>query len=282
MIGSFLAEWRKLRQRPAILVWAGLLVLGTGFVQYLIPYLQYTNNSLHQGAAFRTGLSVAELKLALYPAEFLKTTVEAMFPQGALFALLVGALGIGSEYGWGTLRMALSLRPGRLASLAGRVAASSLVVGIIIVLVYGAGAGSSLLIALREHHPVIWPAAIDIMKALSSSWLVLICYCLVGMALATLFRTATLAIGLGLAYMLIFEGAFLDLFKPLWSDGVNALKQVAPNVNGTSLLLLVGAPTGTRFPTPDVSGSHALVVLFLWIMVLMGSTAILLWRRDVT
>ena len=62
MIGSFKAEWRKLRKRPAVLTMAGLLLALVVLIGYAISYLTYT-----QPAAPSTGRRLAGVAfLALY------------------------------------------------------------------------------------------------------------------------------------------------------------------------------------------------------------------------
>jgi ABC-2 type transport system permease protein len=279
MIGSFRAEWRKLRQRPAVLVLLALLVLGVVVTLYLVPYFRDAQAGFTDS---RSGVPGSILKLGLYPPQFIHVAVQIMIPDGMLLALLVGTLGLGSEYGWGTLKTVLVQRSGRVRGTLGRMSATAGVLLILVLVSYGTAAAASVVAAVADGKGISWPAVQTVAEVLGASWLVLMCYALTGMLLAAILRNAALAIGIGIFYMVIFESAFLDLFRPLWRSGIDALETIVPGVNSAALLTSFGPPPGETFPTPVVDATHGAILLVMWIVGLATLTTALLWRRDVT
>src|SRR2546428_422741 len=210
MIASFKAEWRKLTRRPAVFVLAGILLAALVLFGYVFQWIQYTfpSKNFHNDL----GLTVDQLKVALYPINFVKNALAGVAILGSILALVLGALAVGSEFGWGTVKTIYTQRPSRLQALLGQMGAVSVIVAILVVAFYGLAALCSWAVVAIDGKPVVWPAAIDILKALGATWLIFECWTLFGMALAFLFRQSAMAIGLGLAYVLAIEGI---LFRAL-------------------------------------------------------------------
>ena len=123
---------------------------------------------------------------------------------GAL-ALVLGALVVGGEYGWGTLKTIFTQRPGRLQVMAGQLLGAGHDAG-------GVGAGIFDRVgAVRGRHraaegePINWPGAGDAARGLASGWLVLMVWCLAGVALAVACRSVAMPIGLGVVWVLGVE-----------------------------------------------------------------------------
>src|SRR5260370_19352127 len=107
----------------------------------------------------------------MYPDQFVNNVMGAGFPLGAAMALVLGALIAGSEYSWGTLKTVFSQRPGRLATLTGRVVVFQAWMAIMTVIIYAVGARFSAVMASAQGQAIVWPAAIDIVKGMGATWL---------------------------------------------------------------------------------------------------------------
>ena len=99
---SIAAELLVVRKRSStwilLGIWSALAVL----FAYVIPYVEYLNGS-----------SGAELD-PLLPRSLAGNVIGGFPFFGGVFALMLGVLAFGSEYGWGTLKTLFLQRPGRL------------------------------------------------------------------------------------------------------------------------------------------------------------------------
>jgi ABC-2 type transport system permease protein len=102
---------------------------------------------------------------------------------------------------------------------------------------------------------------------------------MLGAALATLLRGATLAIGLGVFYLLIER--LLAGFANL-SDIVSAVSKALPGTNAGSLAAALAPASTTPGVTGAVGTTQALLVMCAYLagFVLLGIALVL--RRDVT
>jgi ABC-type transport system involved in multi-copper enzyme maturation permease subunit len=288
MIASFRAEVRKLWQRPAVWVLGGILLVLVVLFGYAVEWIQYATAS----ASFRSGgLTVAQLKPGLYPAAFVKVmTNGGVSTLGPALVVVLGALAVGSEYGWGTLKTVFSQRPGRMQVLAGQFAALAVIVGVLAVAMYALAAASSLVIVSLDGKPVVWPAAIDILKGLGVTWLVFESWTLFGALLAYLFRQSALAIGLGLAYMLIIEGLVFGLLGGFNLSWLTTAEKFFIGQNATALgesfgQAVQGAVRGggpAVSATPLVSAGQAVLVLAAYSLVFIAGSMLVVRRRDIT
>jgi len=245
MINSFKAEWRKLRQRPAVWVLGGIMLVALILFGYAFNWIQLSFPS----AKFHPegGLTIAQLKTALYPINFVKNSLEGVGIVGSILTLILGALVVGSEFGWGTV-----------AALA------------------------SLGIALGDHATITWPATIDILKALGATWLIFEFWSLFGMTLAFLFRQSAMAIGIGLAYVLAIEGILFRLLGGFDAAWVTTVEKFFLGQNAAALIRSFGQP----FPNPGqvapiVTAGVAVLVLVIYSLVFTSVTSLVVRTRDV-
>jgi ABC-2 type transport system permease protein len=287
MIAPFRAELRKLWQRPSVWVLGGILLAVVVVFGYAVEWIQYATAS----ASFRSGgLTAAQLKEGLYPASFVKLLANGgVSALGPALVVVLGALAVGSEYGWGTLKTVFSQRPGRIQVLAGQFAALALIVAVLVVAMYALAAASSLLIVLLDAKPVLWPAPLDILKGLGASWLVFECWTLFGALLAYLFRQSALAIGLGLAYMLIIEGLVFGLLGGFNLGWLTTAEKFFIGQNATALGQSFGqAVQAARgggpvvSSTPLVGAGQAALVLAAYGLAFIAGSMLVVRRRDIT
>src|SRR5260370_920990 len=223
MINSFKAEWRKLRQRPAVWGLGGIILAAIFLFDYAFNWLQlsFPSKNFHS----ETGLTIAQLKTALYPINFIKNSLQGVGIVGSILTLILGALVVGSEFGWGTVKTVYTQRPGRLQTLAGQAGVVSVIAAIFTVAFYAVAALASSAIALGDGATITWPAAIDILKALGATWLIFESWSLFGMTLAFLFRQSAMAIGIRLAYALAIEGVLFRLLGGFDADWVSTIEK---------------------------------------------------------
>lgn len=274
MIGICRAELRKLTARPAIVVISLLPPLAILLFFYIIPYIVFSYPNYHS-ASGRTGLE--SKALGLYPAAFLTQVLLVLSLGSGMLALGVGTLSAGSEYGWNTLKTVYTQGPGRLPLFAGQLVAATLVLTAVLTATFVLAAVSSLAIVTVDGRPATWPAGVDVVKAIGAIWLVLVCYLAIGVALANLVRNAALAVGIALAYYLVFETAIIGFVTNLFSRARDTLSNVLPGSSAHALLDSL-SPSGK---TVAIQDQHAVVVLLLWTVVCVSISAALVWRRDV-
>jgi ABC-2 type transport system permease protein len=280
MTGSISAELLLLRRRRSTWILLGLWAALAMFFSYLLPYVEYRNGDIGGGPG-QTPLE------ELLPDQ-LAGHLSGGFPFfGGVFALMLGVLALGSEYGWGTLRTVLVQRPGRLHVFAAKLLAMAVGLVPFVLVVFALGTASSYAIAWGEGVPAGAPPAWVLVRALAAGWLILAVWAAFGVTLGVLSRGTALAVGLGILYALVIEGlisAFADqvsLLEPLVEFFLRA--------NAYSLVEGLGAATTGAatdgpgaFNGPYVGGAQALIVLVGYIAGFLLLSGVLLRRRDVT
>jgi ABC-type transport system involved in multi-copper enzyme maturation permease subunit len=257
MITTFKAEWRKLSRRPAVW-WLAAFIVAMVAVVYGFTWIEYNSSSFRPD----THLTLAQLKATLYPANFASLIVSGLPVVGGALMLVMGALAVGSEYGWTTFKTTYTQRPGRLQVLAGQLAAISAINAVVVVALYVVAASSSFVIVNVAGAPVVWPAFADILKAAAASWLIFEVWILFGMMMAYLFRQSALAIGLGVAYMLAIEGIVFRALRGLNLDWLTTVEKFMVGQNANSL--------ANSFPSASVPSIQTLVSIEHAVLVVVG------------
>ena len=280
MTRSVSAELLLLRARASTWILLAIWTALATFFSYGLPYVEYVNGDLEGG---RGQVELAEL----LPAQ-LAGHLSGGFPFfGGVFALMLGVLALGSEYGWGTLRTVLVQRPGRLQVFAAKLIALGIGLVPFVLAIFAVGAVFSYAIAWNEGADLVSPSPSDLLRALAAGWLILAVWAALGVALGVLSRGTALAIGVGILYALVIEGlisAFADQVSVL-----EPLVQFFLRANAYSLVEgLGGTATGAAtngpgaFSGPFVGGGQALLVLAAYIAGFVLLSGLLLRRRDVT
>src|ERR671911_1073973 len=111
MLARFLGEMLKLYKRPTTWVLLLVAVALSQVFNYLVPYAGYLTAENERAAE--------QILASAMPENLISNSIGG-FPlfAGAL-ALTLGAISVGSEYGWGTLKTMLIQRPRRLRIYAG-------------------------------------------------------------------------------------------------------------------------------------------------------------------
>lgn len=273
---SVTAELLVVRKRSStwilLGIWSALAVL----FAYVIPYVEYLNGS-----------GPGETSLGeLLPERFAGNLIEGFPFFGGVFALMLGVLALGSEYGWGTLKMLFIQREGRLRVFGAKLLALGAALVPFVLVVFALGAGASYVVALREGGAVEWPSAWLVVRALGAGWLILAVWASFGLLLAAVSRGTSLAIGVGILYALVIEGlisAFADAVSFLQPVTEFFLRANAYSlVKGLGLSVSGAAGNGPgAFSGPYVATGQALIVLVAYTAGFLALSGLLLRRRDV-
>jgi ABC-type transport system involved in multi-copper enzyme maturation permease subunit len=199
---------------------------------------------------------------------------------GAL-ALTLGAISVGSEYGWGTLKTMLIQRPRRLSIYTGELLALAVAVLAIVLSIFALGALTSSAIALSQSEVIYWPSLAELARGVASGWLILMTWCLLGVMLAFVFRGMALPIGLGVVWILGVENLIVNVAAALL-DFAETLQKVLPGVNAGSLVSALGGGSDTPGVNTVVDGTQATLVLIAYVVVFALIAGFALQRRDVT
>ncbi len=275
MLASFSAEMLKLYKRPATWVLIFVPLVLNQVFSYLVPYTSYLSAENERAAE--------QVLANRLPADLVLNSIGGFPVFAGAIALTLGALSVGSEYGWGTLKTTLIQRPRRLKVYAGKLLALAVVVLTIVLATFALGAFSSSAIALSQSEVMDWPSLADLTQGIVSGWLILMMWCLFGVMLAFVFRGTALPIGLGVVWIMGIENLIVNVAAPLL-DFAETLQKGLPSVNAGSLVSAlnggeVGSAPGVN---TTVDGTQATLVLIAYAVVFVLIAGFVLQRRDVT
>jgi ABC-type transport system involved in multi-copper enzyme maturation permease subunit len=268
------AELLVVRKRASTWILLGVWTVLALLFAYVVPYVQHLNGASQEPPG------------DLLPQQ-LVGAVTGGFPFfGGVFALQLGVLAVGSEYGWGTLKTLLTQRPGRLRLFAAKLLALAAALVPFVLVVFALGALASYGIAVREGAEVAWPSAWLVLRGLGAGWLILAVWAAFGVLLAVLSRGAALAVGIGIVYALVMEGLLSALAGEV--SLLDRLVELFLRANGYSLVAPLGVSAADvadrgpgSFSGPFVDGTQALLVLASYLVVLLAASGWALRRRDV-
>jgi ABC-2 type transport system permease protein len=281
MSGSYRAELLRLRKWPAMWILAAVLLVLSQVFGYVIPYVAYRSGG---GSGFAAGETPAQLLADILPGRLVPNTLGGFPMFAGAIALIIGALVATSEYGWGTLKTILTQRPRRRSLLAGKLLSMATAILVLVLTVFAINALWSWVIAATEGMPTDWPSVLDLGRGIGAGWLILGMWSLVGALLGILFRSTSLAVGLGLVWALAVENLIRGFAGVL--GFLDAFQRGLPGVNAGSLVAALGAatldqPGGTPGVTAAVGGPQAVVVLGAYVAVLTSVAGVALQRQDV-
>lgn len=272
MIGVIRAELTKLARRPGIRVITAVWPLLGLIFGYLIPFLLRNMDEIQTAGV--------DLEDTLLPGAFVANAISG-FPQfGVGLVVILGALAVGSEYGWGTVGSTLIQGPTRTSVHLGRLAALLLVALLYTVLALGVAALASMAAATALAEPMAFPPITLVLQGLLGGWLIMGMAAVLGATLALLLRSTALAVGLGLVYVFVIESLFSQFATA--AGWVEAIARYLPGVNagGVSAALQTAGDAGPG-TNSVVSATHAVVVLLVYSVVLTVGGLVVFRRRDV-
>lgn len=277
MLNSFAAEKDKLLRRPATWIFAVIFVILTVLFGYVLNYLIYKNPPPNTPADIQEGM----LDLVL-PENSMGNVISGFPLFGGGIALIFGAIVMGSEYRWGTLKTIFLHQPRRLNFIAGKVLAMIMILLIFVLAVFAASEMTSYLIASAESATISWPSFGDIVKTLLVGWYVLVMCAMLGALLAVLFRGTALAVGIGLVYVLVIENMMRGYVGQI--DFIDNIAKVLPGLNADSLASTI-VPSSIKDDVAGivdiVDGTQAVFVMAAYTVGLIVVMAILIRGRDV-
>jgi len=289
MLASLGAELIKLRKRPSTwvlgLIWLAVIIL----LNYVLIYVLLSNAppptfpadtpKSQQELMQKQQEQYQEQQLAfLYPEKVVPNLIPGFPNLGAPIVLILGALAVGSEYGWATYKTVLTQRPGRLAVFFGKLLAIGVVLALLVALIFIAGLACGYVIAGLSGGPLGGPPAGGLIRALRAGWLILAVWATFGALLATLLRSTALAVGIGLVYSLGLEGIITNL--PIQNQTYKDAIEFLPGRNSTSLVDSFSGQGSTLSQPIDVA--QATLVLLAYTAAFVLIAAFIFRRRDVS
>lgn len=279
MGASLAVELHKTARRPA--AW----VIGLNFVALVALFGYLLSYVFIVGAGGEPPPEAEQFLPTLYPENFLFQVLGLFSGFGVALTLVLGALAVGSEYGWETFKLVLTQKPDRLPYFSGKLLSLAVVIALFTLVSFAVGAVCSYVVATLQDGAVEWPAFGEIAGALGAGWLILATFAAMGLFLATLFRGTALAIGLGLVYLLVLENLFLGFATQ--SDAVETIGRALPGRNSVDLVTSFsgtqpGAAAGATPPGIEaVASGQASLVLGAYVVVFVGLSVVLFRSRDV-
>jgi ABC-2 type transport system permease protein len=271
------AELLRLRRWPALWVLLGVWVTLNVTFGYVFDWIAYRSGD---ASPVGDGAPPQALLTGLLPAAAPVTLTQGMPMFGGALVMIMGALAVGSGYGWGTWKTVLTQAPGRAAAFGGTLTALAAFVTGLVLVSAAIDLGVSCGIAAAEGRPIDLPSAGDWVRGIGTGLLVLGMWAAAGVLVGVLTRSPALGVGLGLVWALVVENLLRGVTGVL--SGISALTDHLP---GTAAGSLVGAFTGGAGGTPGVFGILGGAAAAGWLAAyLAGFTVLatlLVRRRDV-
>lgn len=276
---SMRAEAVRLGRWPAFWIVLGVWLLLNLTFAYLFNYLAYTSG---EGGAMSDGLPRDVLLGQLLPAAVPEVFTQGMAMFGGALMLVLGALAVGSGYGWGTWKTVFTQGPSRPAAIGGLLLSLLVVVVALVCAAFAVDLGVASLIAVSEGRPLVLPTLTRSVLGIGSGAAILGMWTLAGALVGAIARGPALAVGLGLIWVLVVENLLrgvAGIFGPI--------ETVTDLLPGTAAGSLAGAMRTVGGPaTPGVldilSRGESLALLGAYVLVFGGGTIWLMTRRDLT
>ncbi len=274
------AELRRLLRWPALWVLSGTWVLLNLTFGYVFTYLSYRSED---GGGFAGGGTKAQLLAQMMPDQAPVTLVQGMPMFGGALMMILGALAVGSGYGWGTWKTVFTTGPRRSTALGGTFLTVGLIVAAVVLVTMAADLGASLLVSTVEHASVTWPSFVDVAEGIGSALLIGGMWTAAGLLLGTLTRGPAQSVGLGLVWALVVENLLRGVAALL--GPVKVVTDWLPGTAAGSLAGALGAapqsdPSGTPGVQTILSGGTATALLPGYVAVFAVVSLLLTSRRD--
>ncbi|MFD8244480.1 ABC transporter permease [Nocardia sp. NPDC059691] len=277
LIASTNAEMLRLRKWPAFWIVLGTWILLNLTFAYLFNYLAYTSG---ESSRMSNGLPREALLRQLLPAAVPEVFTQGMAMFGGALMLILGALTVGSGYGWGTWKTIYTQGPSRVQAVAAVVVSLATVVVALVCAAFVVDIAVAALIAASQSQALTMPALDRSLLGISTGVAILGMWTLAGALIGAIARGPALAVGLGLVWVLVVENLLrgvAGIFAPI--------QVVTDHLPGTAAGSLAGAMRTVDGPaTPGVlqilSRTESLVVLAVYSVLFAVGTIRLMRRRD--
>jgi ABC-2 type transport system permease protein len=264
VIRAFRSEVLKFR-RWSVLAGAGVMLVVSTFIAYL---------TFHQIASGATSPEMTDLIHSFHTSQGLVSIVGQARSLIIAIALILVSANLAAEWTQGTLRNLLVREPHRLRWLAGKMLALVLFVLLSMLLTLVISGTFILIIAQGQGiQTTAWSSMEGLRIFLAffgNEVLCLIGVSALGMLIAVLTRSVVAAVGIALAYLLVFEGIIAVV-----------LPQVSQWFPGRVFNTIVGAMVPLVGPNPPQGYLAALLAAVLWTIGFLVVSAIVFRRQDV-
>lgn len=271
------AEWLKLRKRPA--VWIMILVLG--LIVLLFGYLALYLIATQAPPEATTGMDRVIVLTVLSPENMPGQVLSLAASFGGALGLILGALSMGNEFTWRTVKTITTQLPRRTTLLGGHATALLAVCAVMAVIAFAAGALGSYVVTLLEPIDSVAPGLDELATAFGVTVLIIAMWCMIGMALAMLFRGTGWAIGIGLLYTFALEQLLTLL--PLEGRSEELLNGALISNNTGALVTWLSPAATAAFggTAADIDPPQAIGVLVLYLVIAVTIATAVFARRDI-
>ncbi len=261
-------EWFKLQRR-----WVPWILLG--FVLVIVQLLFWLVATLSDDVSYQS------------PAENIANGLGFSAFFGPFIAVILAASVMGGEYGWGTLRPALSMGAGRWPFLASKVAVVLLFTAAVLLILSVTVAISGFIAeAILTADPqtegygsISWVNLLALYGRMIYGFLP---YIMLALFLVVLTTSNGVGIGLSLGYYIAETGILVPILANFdWSDQVFAFL-LGPNVDAWQS---VPGTENFTFRMATIDGmsemAHGFIIVTIYTVVLGGAALALFLRRDI-
>ncbi|MFJ9363294.1 ABC transporter permease [Nocardia sp. NPDC101769] len=277
LLASTRAELLRLRKWPTFWIVLGTWILLNLTFAYLFNYLAYTTGS---ATRMSNGLPRELLLQQMLPAAVPEVFTQGMAMFGGALMLVLGALAVGSGYGWGSWKTALTQGPSRVHVIGAVVLSLAVTVVALVLAAFVIDTGVAALIAGTQGQSPALPSAGRMLLGIGSGAAILGMWTLAGALIGAVARGPALAVGLGLVWVLVVENLLRGvaaIFSPI--------RAVTDHLPGTAAGSLAGSLRTVGGPaTPGVldvlSRGESLLVLAAYVVVFAAGTIWLIRGRD--
>ncbi|WP_433758385.1 ABC transporter permease [Nocardia sp. CA-135398] len=276
-MASTKAEMLRLRKWPAFWIILGTWILLNLTFSYLFNYLAYSSGDMK---TMSNGLPKDVLLHQMLPAAVPEVFTQGMAMFGGALMLILGALTIGSGYGWGTWKTVLTQGPSRTNAIGGALISLALTVIGLVCVAFVADIGVASIIATSQSQSLALPGLGHAMNGIITGTAILGMWTLAGALIGAIARGPALAVGLGLVWVLVVENLLRGvaaIFSPI--------KVLTDHLPGTAAGSMAGAMRTVEGPsTPGVlnilSRTQSLIALVVYVALFAAGTMWLVRRRD--
>ena len=283
----FLAEFFKIRKRTMTWVLALLLV---GIVVLLYSILWSVSG---QGSTFGDRghhFTADELRQALFVQSSVPFSLQLVSTFGTLFAVILVAGAVASEYSWGTVRNATTIARSRLRLLGARLAVICVLVaaGTLLATLVGLTYGTVIMLTTGGAD-YSFLSATFVLHQVMSYWRTLfvlapfVAFAFAG-AVAGRSMLGGIGAGLGMAFLEPIISNLMRAGGEPWKDIPNYL----PSANKQVIMLQNALPEVLKFgPGGDLEGPvvnsvpEATIILSVYVLVALTTAFLVFWRRDI-
>ena len=282
------AEFFKLRKR--MMTWVvAILMVGLVILLYSILWSVSGHVTTFGENNQFTG---QDLRRALFLQASVPFSLQVVAAFGTIFAMILAAGAVGSEYSWGTVRLMATAASGRVRLLASKllVVCGLVVVGTLLAVAVGLIYSSIITVTNGGSSlSFITPGFVrDQVESLGRTLFVMAPYVTLAFAMAAIGRStlAGVGAGLGIAFIEPLINGLMRLGGSPWKDIPNYLI----NANTDVVLLQNKVPDVIRFgpTTQDLARNHvngvpeAMLILALYSAAFIAVAFLVYRRRDIT